>query len=436
VTDPTPRTSWLDQLHQILLRLRLPARDMVLTQRVLSVDLALHPGRVLTVEIRSRKAGDRCYAQTRRFSIGYQGRDELDPTERQGLDRLVAALQQVEGKLPTNLDGAAGVFDRATPPAERFLRLFPFCTVERSLADETDITEVLVRTTSHCNQRCPFCTAPEHDTPSASVMRSLLQAVPDAFPGAMLSLTGGEPTLRPSFLREVETAATREGISSVQVQTNAILLGSKIDPSVLTPRPHLSFFVSLHAIHPDLYDRCTGTSGQLPLALRGVRRLVDAGHRVTVNCVVSAINIGHLDGYARAWPTVLPVGDAIDWHFSTLICPQSRPEAAEHLVAYPDLVRRLREVAAVAQRVGVAVQSLRASTHASVPACLLPPEDRDRGSHRPVVLAHETGLLDQGRPWVKPATCEDCALTPHCLGVPRPYAARFGLDTLRPIRES
>ena len=409
---------------------------MVLTQKTLSVDLAFHPGRVLTVEVRSRKAGDPCFAQTRRFSIGYAGQGELDPTERQGLDKLVAALRRIEGKLPTNLDGAAGVFDRATPPAERFLRLFPFCTVERSLAGETSITEVLVRTTSHCNQRCPFCTAPEHDTPSESVMRSLLHAVPDAFPGAMLSLTGGEPTLRPSFLREVEMASTREGISSVQVQTNAVLLGSKMDPGVIAPRPHLSFFVSLHAVDPNLYDRCTGTSGQLPLALRGVRRLFDAGHHVTVNCVVSAINIDHLTDYARVWPTVLPVGDRIDWHFSTLICPQSRPEAAELLVPYPGLVRRLHDVAAMAQRVGVAVQSLRASTHASMPACLLPPEDRERGSHRPEVLAHETGLLEQGRPWVKAARCEDCALSAHCLGVPRPYAARFGLDTLRPIRES
>jgi pyruvate-formate lyase-activating enzyme len=435
VTDP-PRSSWLDQLHQILLRVPLPVRDLILTQRILSLGLALHPSRILTIEIRSRKSGDRCYAQTRRFSIGYQGQDELDPIEKQGLDKLVAALKRIEGKLPADLDGAAGVFDHTTPPAERFLRLFPFCTVERSLAGRTHITEVLVRTTSHCNQRCPFCTAPEHDTPSASVMNSLLRAVPEAFPGAMLSLTGGEPTLRPTFVREVETAATRDGISSVQVQTNAVLLGSKIDPSVITPRPHLSFFVSLHAIDPDLYDRCTGTSGQLPLALRGARRLFDAGHRVTVNCVVSAINIGHLADYARAWPTVLPVGDAIDWHFSTLICPQSRPEAAELLVPYPDLVQRVREAEATARQVGVAVQSLRASTHASVPACLLPAEDRECGAHRPVVLAHETGLPDQGRPWVKAATCKACVQTSSCLGVPRPYAARFGLDTLRPIRES
>ncbi len=409
---------------------------MVLTQGVLTVDLALHADRVLAVELRSRKAGDRCYAQTRRFSVGYPGRDELDPTEREGLDKLVATLLRIEDKLPANLDGAAGVFDRATPPAERFLRLFPFCTVERSHAGKTSITEVLVRTTSHCNQRCPFCTAPEHETPSESVMRSLLRSVPDAFPGAMLSLTGGEPTLRPSFLREVESAATTLGISSVQVQTNAVLFGNKIDPGAIAPRPHLSFFVSLHALDPSLYDRCTGTSGQLPLALRGIRRLFDAGHRVTVNCVVSAINIGHLDDYAHAWPAVLPVGDAIGWHFSTLICPQSRPEAAELLVPYPDLVQRVREAEATARQVGVTVQSLRASTHASVPACLLPAEDRECGAHRPVVLAHETGLPDQGRPWVKPEACRDCAQTSHCLGVPRPYAARFGLDALRPIRES
>jgi ATP/maltotriose-dependent transcriptional regulator MalT len=43
-----------------------------------------------------------------------------------------------------------------------------------------------------------------------------------------------------------------------------------------------------------VYDRCTGTEGQLPLAVRGIQNLLAAGHAVTLNVVVSSANLDHL----------------------------------------------------------------------------------------------------------------------------------------------
>jgi hypothetical protein len=94
----------------------------------------------------------------------------------------------------------------------------------------------------------------------------------------------------------------------------------------------------------------------------------------------------------------------------------------------------LEEAAARAAEGGLAVQSLRASTHASIPACLLGAALRGSEAHRPEVRPGETGLAGEATPWVKPATCRDCAEHDGCLGVPRPYEARFGLEELRPIR--
>lgn len=432
VTEHVPSLRWLDQLHQVLTRIRVPVRDVVLSQGVLQIDLAAECGE-LRAEIRPRREGAVGFATTRRFVVGYRGHRNLAPADKRRLELLAGVLQRIEDRLPRTFDGVGAVFTSPVSPEARFLRLFPFCTVERSHAGRETITEVLVRTTPTCNQQCPFCTAPDTVAPSAATMRTLLDEAARVFPGAMLSLTGGEPTLRRTFLDETRHACSLQDIGSVQVQTNAVAFASKIDPAAIDPSPKLSFFVSLHALDEVVYDACTGTRGQLPLASRGLRRLVEAGHRVTINCVVNASNLDHLKDYVRGLPRVVPP-DRFDLHFSTLICPESKPEAADFLVRYGELAQRLREAVALARDNGLAVQSLRASTHAAMPACQLDPDERNRDPHRPEVLPHETGRLEDGRPWVRASTCDRCVELRHCLGVPRPYALRFGLDELKPIR--
>lgn len=436
MTDLASTSRWLQQLHQVLLRIRLPARDIVLADQVLLVDFAFLENQTLTAEVRRRTQETACFAETRRFTIGYRRAGELDPIERHGLERFAKALLRIEDRIPAGLEGVGGFFVTSPTGQQRFLRLFPFCTVEGSSAGDEHIVEVMVRATSRCNQKCPFCTAPEHGTPSPTVMMALLRALPEAFPGAMVSLSGGEPTLRPGFLDEVALAISLEGIGQVQVQTNAIRFAEKIDPAVLVLDERLSFFVSLHALEEGIYDRCTGTQGQLPLAVRGLQRLIHTGHRVTINCVVSSENFDHLVDYVRQLPQIVHDWSKVDLHFSTLICPESKPGAEAFLVPYPSVARRLREVVGAAERAGIRVQSLRASTHASMPACMLEPEERNRDPHRADILPHETGLLEEGRAWVKPSTCAACVEFSHCLGVPRPYALRFGLGELHPVRKT
>jgi hypothetical protein len=195
----------------------------------------------------------------------------------------------------------------------------------------------------------------------------------------------------------------------------------------------LFFFVSLHALDEGIYDRCTGTEGQLSTALEGTRRILAAGHPVTVNTVVTSENFGHLEEMVRRLPEVFSGERKPALHFSVLICPEWRPEAADYLVKYTELVPVLERAARTAEGLGIAVDSLLSSTHASMPPCVLPAEARGMGRHLPEIAEHETGYEDDGRPWVKAEQCRQCAETGRCLGVPRPYAAKFGLEELVPL---
>lgn len=430
---------WLRTMTDRLAAGGVPWRSTVLADRMLKIrtgDSAFY------IVVRPTGAGIPGWKSTSRFTIGYDGASKLDPDQERWLGVFHQLLESLEAELPAGLEGFAAIGVREGAPEEILSGMFPFVTIERSRVTEDlpysrlgEIVEVLVRATSRCNQACPFCSAPHHDDPDPEILWACFRAINDLLPGAMLSLTGGEPTLRPAFLQEVE-AARRLGFRRIQIQTNALRFADKIDPGAIPRDERLAFFVSLHALDPEVYDRCTNTSGQLPRALNGTRRILDAGHSVVVNTVICRENVDRLEEMVRGFAGAFPGDNRPVLHFSVLICPEYNPEAAGHLVRYSQVVAALGRAMPAARESGMELQSLLSSTHASLPACLLDEESRTTGRHIYRIEPHETGYEDFSRPYVKAQVCRGCRETEHCLGVPRPYAQRFGLDELAPIPPS
>jgi len=423
---------WLTKLHTALQRLRLPVREVVAGDGRLHITLGDTQASLAAI-VRPAQSGGTGWGATDRFILAYEGAGDVGPEQERWLSAVLHILRKGGHTLPPALDEACGIFSPETPPEERFLRLYSFCTVERSQIGGGLHTEILIRTTTRCNQACPFCSAPEHATPSAKTVAACIGDAANAFSAASLSLTGGEPTLRRTFADEVHQALGLSQIEQVQIQTNAVAFAKKYQAADFPTDGRLRFFVSLHALDEALYNECTGSQGQLPLALDGIKNLINAGHYVTVNCVINSINIEHLSDYIRALPDTLPFGERVDLHFSTLLCHENRPEAPKFLARYPRVAEVLEEVVAAGRAKGITIESLRASTHAAIPACMLAPRYREHRAHRPVIQAWETGYEDYTRPFVKAARCKDCVETPTCLGVPTPYAQLFGLDELSPF---
>jgi hypothetical protein len=429
------RQPWLTRLDALLRRLGLPVRALATREHSLLLWLERAGSDDFVVTVHPRASGRPGFATTGKYVVAYQGSD-LDERSRVWLGTLAALLRKVEAHLPATFEVADGIFGDSVPPEDKFLRLFPFCAVERSWVAAEPVVEVLVRTTTRCNQQCPFCSAPEHDIPSPAAVCDAIALAAELFPKATLSLTGGEPTLRGSFPEELDAALSLSALQQVQVQTNAVSFAGKLDPARWPASPRLMFFVSLHATDPGIYDRCSGTAGQLPLALQGIRRLLQAGHPVTLNCVVQAANLAHLPSYLRSLPALLPLGEQLELHFSSLICHDRRPGASDFLVRYTELAAALQSAVPLAQALGLRVQSLLSSTHASLPACLLAPSARGHAPHTAVLRGDETGFEHHNRPWVKAADCSRCRWFDSCLGVPRAYARKFGLAELRPVLEA
>src|SRR5512146_676969 len=89
--------------------------------------------------------------------------------------------------------------------------------------------------TDHCNLRCVYC-MPEDMTfrPNADMMQDdeiyLLTRLFASLGFDKIRLTGGEPTVRANIVDIVRDIASTEGIRSVSMTTNGVLLGRLAAP--------------------------------------------------------------------------------------------------------------------------------------------------------------------------------------------------------------
>lgn len=437
VTDPSPG-AWARKLHAWLTGRGFAVLQVVAVDAAIDIDLDVGAGAPLVVELREPDPAAQAFRRTRRFLVRYRGGPISSAAQRRVLDSVVQTIEGIEDKLPSGWQGVVATgTTREQQPGEVLARQFPFAQLDRAHGDGPAIdTEVLLRLTSLCNQDCPFCSAPPSSRPSGPALHAAVDWVARNLPGVRLTLTGGEPTLQPAFFEVLHHALCERSIARITVQTNAVAFSSDERVEQLPDDPRLAFFVSMHAVQSDIYDRCTASRGQLPKALDGLAKLVASRCEVTVNTVVSAQNVAHLPEIAPLLAERLAGLPLPSLHYSVLICPPERPAAQELLVRYGELAPALESASTAAAALGFRVEPLLASTHASLPPCVVSPAERGRATHRPVILGGDTGYEDLAKPWTKARACLECALTESCLGVPTPYAERFGFDELVPLAKA
>ena len=114
--------------------------------------------------------------------------------------------------------------------------------------------------TDHCNLRCVYC-MPEDMTfrPNAELMQDdeilLLTKVFASLGFDKIRLTGGEPTLRKNVVQIVNGIANTEGIRSVSMTTNALLLNKLAQPLKDAGLERVN--ISIDTLDPEKFKRLT-----------------------------------------------------------------------------------------------------------------------------------------------------------------------------------
>ena len=175
--------------------------------------------------------------------------------------------------------------------------------------------------THRCNLACVHCyvNLPAHDR--AAKQRELtteeVYRVLDQLAEAgtlWLTLTGGEPLLRPDFC-DIYTYAHELGLV-LTVYTNATLVTEK-HIALWLARPPRLIEVTQYGYTPETYDRVTDAGTQHPRFARGLERMLEAGLPVGLKTIAmrdNATEIGLMRDFARE--------RGVTFRFDTIISPR------------------------------------------------------------------------------------------------------------------
>lgn len=283
----------------------------------------------------------------------------------------------------------------------------------------------LVRTGFQCNQDCGICWQ-GRDWGRYGPEQILAWIEDLSAAGAQrLIVSGGEPTLDSELERYVRHARGL-GYREVTLETNAIQLARGGLAERLREAGMTGCFVSLHSGNEAVSDAITRAPGTFKRTVEGVRKLLEIGVPVVLNCVMTNEGLDELPG--------LP--DFIDRTFGKSPKLQSLMLSAPadsfdqslnaSIVPDPEKMRRvLRPTIDRAFALGIAVRGL--DGPCGPPLCAFG-ADRRVASLTPVPESIDFRMH-------LPA-CESCAVKSACFGVRRVQVERYGESCVAPIEDA
>ncbi len=328
-------------------------------------------------------------------------------------------------------DTSAAVRDDARPHSAT-PRLF-----KKKVADDVPIdgsSMSLFRFGEQCNYRCPMCSNTGdpalffHPTEALLDRATFLHEL--GFRRVML--TGGEATIHPGFWTVVERLVALDMRWDINTHGRSFAEDGFAQRAVASGLGRA--IVSLHSFDPAASAEIFGMREKDHHAsVAGVHRLVDAGVGVMLNCVLSRLNLDHLEDYVRQARAEFGAAIRCKIVFPTTIGKGGKWPAIASL-RYADVRERVLAMQRCAKALDLDI------CFESFPNCILgDPAATNVGrsgfgeSHylddadgRAVYsMRHiEAELSVYGEP------CRRCIALPRCPGVARTYAQHHGIAEL------
>jgi len=333
---------------------------------------------------------------------------------------------------------AAGAVPPLTPVETHRLRrrLTVMSTVEEQIERELvgrdelrnsaygEVAEYTVRVNFHCNQSCEFCFVSTHLPPAgdAAVREAIAKAGAE---GAVLVLSGGEPTLNPNLVDYVRLAR-ESGVRAVELQTNAIRLADPELARSLAETGIEQAMVSLHGSTAEISDYITCAPGTFVQTVQGIDELSKTSIRVRLNFVFCDSNHADFPNLvsmvAERWPRAAIVFSFVGSHTDVV------PRTTQLIPRFSDIMPYLLDGLEIAERAGLDVCGF--DSMCGLPLCLVPRAARDEFSE--IAVSDDAG----GGEFVKGDVCAGCAEAHRCYGIRRGYAELYGFGELRPFAQA
>lgn len=282
-----------------------------------------------------------------------------------------------------------------------------------------------------CNLWCDYCTiGPELRGRALSTARALAALRQGRAQGLdALSLTGGEPTIRPDLLTIVR-AGRSLGFQDIKVQSNGLMYAHGDNLARLLAAGATRLHVSVHTHRADRYEKLVRRTGTYASMVVGLERAVASGAPLVVDLIVKRDTVEDLPA-AIDWLTAQGVRAVDLWYVSLTDANASNIESLPRM---NEAMPFVGDALARGRAHGITLRSLH------VPRCLMGQDHVhawDPGADRVVVVTPEStfALKDSrlaGR--VKVPACTGCPFEQVCPGVRPDYLAVYGDDEIATAR--
>jgi 2-polyprenyl-3-methyl-5-hydroxy-6-metoxy-1,4-benzoquinol methylase len=311
---------------------------------------------------------------------------------------------------------------------------------KKKVPDDEPVTAqsaALFRFGEQCNNDCPMCSntgeAALFFHPTETLLRRADFLHRYGFRRAVV--TGGEPTIHPGFWTVVEHLAA-DGFTW-DVNTHGRSFAKEGFARRAVGQGLKRAIVSLHSHVPATSATIFGTREDAHHeTVAGIDRLVDADVDVTLNCVLTRLNLGELEEYLRTEHARYGGRAAFKFVFPTTLGKGGSWEGIATL-KYADVGETVRRLRSTAAELGANV------VFESFPNCILGDPDAtnlgrsafgethyldDASGDRIYSMRHvEADLSAFGE------VCRQCSSLRCCPGISRQYARRYGTGELVPF---
>lgn len=289
------------------------------------------------------------------------------------------------------------------------------------------IRKIYININSRCNCRCINCILKEDLREDVNVLsvkdiESLIETVKETFDDQVqniVEISGGEPTLHPSFMDIVKTlhAAKEEGLFyKISLLSNAMTSSDMSFCSALSQYID-DVVVTLYDTDPDTHDSFTRVPGSFAKKVKAIDNFLSLGVRVHIKILVIKPSFQHLpqmaDFIVNKWGKRVHV--AINGTHYTGDAYKNQSELSLH---YSDAVDYVERALDVLNGAGV-------TTSVFFPLCLLDPVywksapygfkeiiEKSLSVSPTYGLGKATRLLDE---FINRSDlCKDCVLLPRC----------------------
>lgn len=366
-------------------------------------------GREFHVFIANRDADSDAFIETTLFKLGYN-EEYPDP---EGLDLVRAIAQRLETLDSYTSDEVVSFLGKGAPK-----RNIVHQEVHEGVVE--GFRDTVLRVTTHCNERCPFCFVNPKDPAldEASALKVIEKIAEKG--GKKVTFGGGEPTLAP-YLPALVRYAKGRGLYVI-VQSNGLFGPDFWDRFDVLPD---SVLFSLHTQFPERLEMLTGRAGTMEKKLAAIRQTLSKGICVNLNFVISNLNIDEVPLFPsfvsrtfRPWK----VGVV----FSVVEPCQRVKESPEIIPTFSELSRALT----MALRSGIEEEiCCLVPDTCGVPPCLAPDYYWLFLTAAKRIEVTESAM--KGR--VKSPGCCSCIFDRWCLGVWEEFMDMRDYEAIRPI---